>query len=155
MNYLIAACSGTKRTPSAATMPAIELYDGPAWRIIRKAAEKYPTRFVRNLSVYVLSAEYGLVPAGAHIAPYDRKLDADRAEFLQAKVERQGLAHLSGMAIDPHPNLLVAGGRLYADLAFHALPNHDDMMWRCSCDDSRGIGDQLSELKTWLEAVLS
>lgn len=70
-------------------MPAIERYDGPAFRVLRRYLQ---TRAAANefksagLDVYVLSAEFGLIPADQPIPDYDRRMTPERARELQPSV---------------------------------------------------------------------
>jgi hypothetical protein len=78
---LILACSQRKR-PDAELLPALERYDGPAFRVLR--------RFLRSRApdppeVLILSAEHGLIPRDLPIAAYDRKMTPARA---RGKVRR-------------------------------------------------------------------
>jgi hypothetical protein len=72
---LILACSRRKRFDEG-LLPAIERYDGPAFRVLR--------RFLRGGStntpnVFILSAEYGLIAHNLHIATYDKVMTPARA----------------------------------------------------------------------------
>src|ERR687889_181325 len=76
---LILACSRRKRSDER-LLPAIERYDGPAFRVLR--------RFLREgsanaQSVLILSAEYGLIAHNLRIAAYDRVMTPARARELR------------------------------------------------------------------------
>jgi hypothetical protein len=76
---LIVSCSRRKRADPG-LLPAIERYDGPPYRVLR--------RFLRQQSspppdVYILSAEFGLIPHTQPIPSYDRLMTAQRARELQ------------------------------------------------------------------------
>jgi len=62
---LILACSQRKR-PGASSLPAIERYDGPAFRVLRRYCRLNQDN---GLFVYVLSAEFGLIPVKQPIPP--------------------------------------------------------------------------------------
>lgn len=76
---LILACSQRKR-PEASPLPAIERYDGPAFRVLRRYC-----RLIQDsgLIVYVVSAEFGLISAEKTIPTYDRRMTSERAEDLR------------------------------------------------------------------------
>lgn len=81
---LILSCSRGKRN-SARILPAIERYDGPAFRVVRRylaTTQDAPT-------ICILSAEYGLLLADSPVPYYDRAMDADRARVLRPLVARQ------------------------------------------------------------------
>src|SRR5205823_11358213 len=63
-------------------IPATERYDGPAFRVLRKYL-----REIRDpqLSIYVLSAQFGVIAATRAIAHYDCKMNAQRASVLRAR----------------------------------------------------------------------
>jgi hypothetical protein len=139
------SCSATK-VETDVDLPAQDLYDGPGWRLLRRFAADYP-QAARALHVYVVSAEYGLLRADAVIETYERRMDADRAAKLAARgADHDMLGAALFMAGDPE--VLVFGGKLYASVASAWMPH--DYMYRCVCDGSRGIGDQLGELRAWL-----
>lgn len=76
---LILSCSKSKRTASQ-PLPAIERYDGPAFRVLRRYLQS-PAAAV--LDTYILSAEFGLIPADHAIPHYDRRMTPSRARALQ------------------------------------------------------------------------
>lgn len=79
---LILACSAAKRRPEAlpwhltdtldgdgvpqAVAPAVLVYDGPHWRILRRHNPK--------VAVFVLSGKWGLIQGYALIPHYDRPM---------------------------------------------------------------------------------
>jgi hypothetical protein len=81
---LILSCSKKKRS-SLELLPAIERYDGPLFRVLRRSlrigniADPWP-------DVFILSAEFGLI-AGDHPTPvYDRQMNLSRADELLPSV---------------------------------------------------------------------
>ena len=68
---LVLGCSQAKR-PAPGLLPAIERYDGSAYRVLRSYLRKQ--EWPRNLSVAVLSAKYGLVGGFAGIEDYDLRM---------------------------------------------------------------------------------
>lgn len=78
---LILSCSQRKRaTPGS--IPALERYHGPTFQVINK--------FMRVRSsgsqlpdVYILSAEFGLIPASKPIPNYDRRMTPQRIKELR------------------------------------------------------------------------
>jgi hypothetical protein len=75
-NLVLLPCSHTKR-PDSGHLPAIERYDGPLYRVLRKFLRE--SAWPEDLSVAVLSARYGLVGGLAPIESYDQRMDASRA----------------------------------------------------------------------------
>ena len=84
MNLLILGCSATKRH-DAGLLPALHRYDGPLYRIIRRALAERP-QLAARLTIRILSAEYGLISADTPIPDYDRRMTPARAMELQPTV---------------------------------------------------------------------
>lgn len=81
MRLLILSCSQRKRdTPDV--LPAWQRYDGPAYRVMNKFLRLHPSE-VQSLDVYILSAEFGLIPSDKPIPDYDRRITAERVKELQ------------------------------------------------------------------------
>ena len=79
---LILACSQRKR-PDKGLLPAVERYDGPAFRVLRRFLRHSPSKAP---DVLILSAEHGLIPHDLPIAAYDRKMAPTRAHELRPLV---------------------------------------------------------------------
>lgn len=80
--FLILSCSERKR-PDLGLVPAIERYDGPAFRVLRRFLQSQPPD---PPEVYILSAELGLVSSMELIPNYDRRMTLQRAQELRAHV---------------------------------------------------------------------
>jgi hypothetical protein len=70
---LIIACSERKNS-AVGLLPAIDRYDGPAFRVLRKYLREHAERAP---SILILSAKYGLIPAGQEIPMYERRLSLE------------------------------------------------------------------------------
>jgi hypothetical protein len=138
---LILACSRRKR-PDEDLLPAVERYDGPAFRVLR--------RFLRDNSskapdTLILSAEHGLISHDSLIAGYDRKMTAARARELRPFV----LAELERMiASRSSPEILVFAGKHYLP----ALDADDTPLLRHTTTKvcAGSLGRKLAELHDWL-----
>lgn len=84
MRLLILKCSSRKRGPEA-PIPVVERYDGPLWQVLRNYLREQPM-FASDLTVYGLSAEYGLIPGDYLIPHYDRTMSMERAAILRPQV---------------------------------------------------------------------
>lgn len=81
---LLMTCSKAKST-SSNLLPAIERYDGPYFRVLRRFFREVP--FGKDcLNVLVLSARYGLISGDCLIPNYDRVMTPARAEELRPQV---------------------------------------------------------------------
>lgn len=83
---LILACSATKRA-DAGDLPALQRYDGPAFRVLRKALRER-AGLSDVLTICILSAEYGLIGADTPIPDYDRRMTRARAWELYLSVQQ-------------------------------------------------------------------
>ena len=137
-NYLIISCSQRKKDHPV--MRAIDLYEGQAFKMVRKFLDEYPGI---RLHVDVLSARYGLVDAleisdeDDPFEPYDLVMDSTRAENWRSIIDRcvEKKFYLEG-------NSFFYGSDLY----YHVLP--------FEIPHSHGpIGEQLHQLREWLESL--
>ncbi|NJO81556.1 MAG: hypothetical protein HC828_01510 [Blastochloris sp.] len=145
---IITACTATKR-PDAGDMPAIDRYDGPSFRLIRKALRELPVNDRPDL--LIISAEYGLLLPNSPIANYNRWMTPERAKELREQV----LMLLGGYLDDERrymnqqPSVtLINLGAAYLP----ALPLNAELRQRLGAITytSGGIGDRLGQMKRWL-----
>jgi len=98
---LILSCS-QRKSHKEGLLPAIERYDGPLFRILRRYRKTQDTRNREaepSLSTYILSAEFGLISAEYPIPYYDCCMTRHRAQILHPVV------------VDKLKNLLTGGCR--------------------------------------------
>ncbi|GEO06159.1 hypothetical protein AAE02nite_38230 [Adhaeribacter aerolatus] len=82
---LLLSCSQLKKNTTV-LLPAIERYDGPFFKVLRKYRESPNS----NLPLtFILSAEHSLIAADELIGNYDRKMTLVRARELQPLVEEK------------------------------------------------------------------
>jgi len=138
---LILACSQRKR-PDKELLSAVERYDGPAFRVLRRFLRE---NLSRTPDILILSAEYGLIPHDLPIAAYDRKMTAVRAHDLRPLV----LAELERMtASRSSPEILVFAGKQYLS-ALHR--EESSLLQNASIRVCAGtLGRKLGELHDWL-----
>ena len=74
---LILGCSDRKRD-SPEPLPAIDRYDGPSYRILRRFLREF--LWPRDVSIAVLSAKYGLFGVLKGIDHYNTRMDQDTAK---------------------------------------------------------------------------
>lgn len=138
---LILACSQRKR-PNKGLLPALERYDGPAFRIIRRFLRESPSKVP---DVLILSAEHGLIPHDLPIATYDRKMTPTRARELRPLV----LAELDRViASRSLSETLVFAGQQYLPAlnTDNVSPLSNATMKVCA----GAMGRKLAELHDWL-----
>lgn len=88
---LLVSCSKAK-DDHPIPMPAIDRYNGPAFRVIRKAMQEgyWPDDVTLLIALqgaqHVVSAEFGLLTADGPIPWYDRKMTPARATELKDEI---------------------------------------------------------------------
>ncbi len=143
---LLLSCSRAKRdTPGC--VPAIERYDGPAFRVWRKFVRERPD-MANDVDVYVLSAEYGLIRGDEPTRNYDRLMTRQRATELRSEV----LARLEeAMTDEAYGELFVSLGQTY----LLALDGYETVLPpTVAVTVSRSpFGRKLTELRNWLYGI--
>ncbi|MFN3650409.1 MAG: DUF6884 domain-containing protein [Armatimonadota bacterium] len=109
---LILGCSERKRLDTA-LLPAVERYDGPSFRLVRRfLREGIRAGGTGRPALYILSAEFGLIPADKLIPWYDRTMTRHRAHELQ----RTTVETLERVVVEQEVNeVCVAVGKFYLD----------------------------------------
>lgn len=103
---LIQGCSKSKNRPEEA-VPALELYSGYFFKIIKKAMRDGD--FNERIDLFILSAEHGLIDADTKISWYDREMDSARAEELAPSVR----AEIHRRDVDDYDNIVINVGGAY------------------------------------------
>lgn len=138
LSLLILGCSATKRL-DADLMPALQRYDGPMYRVLRKALRERDG-LAERLKICILSAKFGLIAADTPIPDYNLQMTEMIARTIRSSVQAQAMAQFDGQRL---PGLVVCGKRYHA-----ALPAE---IWHEGMHRTfGGIGCQLAQLKTWL-----
>lgn len=138
---LILACSERKNSDSG-LIPAINRYDGPAFRVLRK--------YLRELSddgliVYVLSAKFGLLKSEEPIPDYELRMSSDTAK---AQRDQNLLTLRQSLLRNRFSEIAVSVGRSYlpAISGFEEdIPPGTTLRVL-----SGGLGIRLSRLRDWL-----
>lgn len=116
---LILSCSQRKRK-SLESLPAIERYDGPPFRVLRKYLRQQPDQ-AKHLDVEILSAKYGLIDFERPIANYDQRLTTQRAKALRPQL----LSQLSSLfQRGSYTKLLLSMGKDY----LHAIEGYQSLL---------------------------
>jgi hypothetical protein len=85
LRLLVLSCS-QRKTLTKGPVPAINRYDGPAFRVLRKYRREIHDPF---LTVVVLSAKHGLIGAERSIAYYDSRITRAAASAMRPSVLRE------------------------------------------------------------------
>lgn len=138
---LILACSRRKR-PDGGPLPAIERYDGPAFRVLRRFLRERPAEAP---NVLILSAEHGLISHDLPIAAYDREMTPARASELHPLV----LAELDRIFATQAPReTLIFAGRHYLTALGANDASSIPLFNARVC--AGALGRKLAELHDWL-----
>ena len=140
---LIVACSQAKRNDRLA-MEAIERYDGPTFRLLRKARGM---GLLANVRVMILSAKYGLIPEYWMIYDYDQRMTPARAAELAGPTSVQLWRWLGQ---NECYDVFVNVGRSYVP----ALAGLEEWCVRRGIvvtQAAGGVGERLAQTKQWLE----
>lgn len=106
-SLLVQSCSATKNQVSKPT-PAIEVYDGYFFRIIKKAMRE--GKFRSDIDLCILSAEHGVLDAKDEITTYDRRMTAERAAELCEPVSNELRSRLE---IGDYETVILNVGNVY------------------------------------------
>jgi hypothetical protein len=82
-NLVVLGCSATK-VETEGVLPAVHLYDGPTFRVLRSFLRE--NRWPHSLSLAVLSAKFGLIGGLAQIPYYNQRMTSIRAVQLGPSV---------------------------------------------------------------------
>jgi hypothetical protein len=138
---LILSCSKAKN-PASRSVPAIDLYDGPAFRVLRRFISSSDVS--AELDIVILSAKHGFISPSTLIAAYDQRMDPDTA-MPSARLREQLAAFTVGKR---YSEVFINLGSDY----FSRLPDIETVLdGRPSILIARGrIGQRLHSLKEWL-----
>jgi hypothetical protein len=136
---LLISCSNRKRAGSR-LMPAIDRYDGPAFYVLRRYLRETDDR---QLRVYILSAEFGIINARKRIPDYDRFMTHYRARELRQQTTRSLRLILQKTQCT---EVFVCAGTVYEDAI--DIPHLKQTVSVQVA--ARGQGRKLSSLHSWL-----
>lgn len=140
---LLLGCTQKKR-PDVQELSALDRYDGPLFRVLRKFDRENNGERAR-LDIYVLSAKFGLIPVDRLIPNYDYAMTPSRALELRSQI----LAQLQQILQKSYYNeLFINVGRHYMS----ALQGYDEIIPDgMQIFTSRGsLGRRQVELQGWL-----
>lgn len=139
---LVLGCSRRKLN-NKELLPAINRYDGPHFRILRRARLVHGSMVPPTL---ILSALYGLIDIDEKIACYDAVLKKRPSEEWIAMVRSQLSSKL--LLFQPF-EIFIFGGKIYREVIEQCLNELDEKAVRVA--PKGGIGKKLKALKDWLD----
>lgn len=105
---LILSCSRNKRNGTE-LLPAYERYDGPSFRLLRR----FLNQELNPPSVYILSAEFGLIRSNEFIPFYDRQMTKQRAAELRPAVTAKLKRIIKSRSNEGKSDVLICLGKDY------------------------------------------
>lgn len=140
---LIIGCSGQK-VVDAVPIPAIRRYFGPMYKMLAKLLDTGSLPQGVELDIWILSAEYGLIPASQEIPNYDRRMTPERAIELRPQVN----AKLQELLTQPYQSIYIDLGKDYLPALGEEVPVHASITWGAGA-----IGQRISKVKRWIETL--
>ena len=140
---LFLSCSEQKRT-TPDLLPAIERYDGPAFRVVRKFRRENSVE-KNNMEIFIISAEYGIIESSKEIPFYDRRMTSRRVGEVRPLIENQLKSVFHAI---PYSDLFISASQLY----LKALGTYQNYLSE-NTQVTLSIGSpgrKLGELKGWL-----
>jgi len=116
-SLVVLACSALK-FKSEGNIPAVHLYNGPMFRVLRSRLRSH--RWPERLNISILSAKYGLIGSVAPIEHYDQRMTPERARELAPSVN----AALFKLAHSNQKVHLILGQDYLQGIDTRALSNH-------------------------------
>ena len=132
---LIIPCSKTKK--KLTNISAIELYDGPFFRMLRKYNSQ-------KFDIMVLSAKYGIINGNRKISFYDQKMTSERAKELSSKINVDLSRLLSQHCYD---DIYINIGKIYFEAIKSSMGLFENKKVHLA---SGGIGMRLHHLRNWI-----
>lgn len=137
---LLISCSATKR--DLKDQPALQVYDGPSYRIIRK----YPTD---KIDILILSAKYGLIFANHKISVYEQKMNDHIAQEMKNQATDRLVSILQSST---YSEIYIELGKTYRNAIGFDNPLFKELNIKYGYGT---IGVRLHNLKMWLASVTS
>jgi hypothetical protein len=141
-SLVILGCSSRKRSESH-LLPAIERYDGPLFRVLRRHLRDAPEQ---SVATCILSGRFGLIRGDTLLPEYDQRLKIHGLNDLGPEVEGQIRTNLQ--AIRPARVFASLGCRYWGLIEG---PLHRQLPDKNLFVATGGIGGRASQLVRWLQ----
>ncbi len=138
---LILGCSERKRE-SPESLPALDRYDGPSYRILRRFLREF--LWPRDVSIAVLSAKYGLFGVLKAIDHYNTRMDQDTA-----KSNAQRCSAILQRWADDHTSIHLSLGKDYLPALQPARDSLSTHRYHIEVFEG-GIGEKNRRVKNFL-----
>ncbi len=137
---LIISCSERKKNLKSLT-PAIELYDGPMYRMIRN----FKPIYYNGIDLMIVSAKYGLIQYNHPIRNYEKRL---KKNYIPRLSEKTKIRLEKKLRTANYDEIMLSMGKDYLQL-FDGI---EEIAPQCKISIAKGkIGQKLHHTKVWLE----
>lgn len=148
MNYLLLISCSQRKIQTPETLAAIDRYDGPTYRCLRKFRDvNLDNKFPNNLRILILSAKFGLIHPETEIPAYDLKMNAERAMEMAPDVQKDlwQCMFFYKIAYGGMDQVFINLGKTYRQTL-------DGFHWGTisTMEASGGIGLKTQQMKAWL-----
>lgn len=137
-NLIIISCSQRKSCISNPA-PAVDIYDGPYYQILRKTDKK----IMDNLHVMIISAKYGILGLYDPIEKYNKKMTKNKAEELKGPLKKELTKFFDEKDFD---DIFISLGKDYK----LAIEGYDFQKFVKEAEGK--MGQKLSQTKKWLNS---
>lgn len=149
-NYLLLISCSQRKIQSPKVLAAIDCYDGPAYRCLRKFRSEQDGKLPNNLRILILSAKYGLIFPETEIHDYDLKMTSERAEVMRSDVHQDlsQCLYFYQIAYGGMDQVFINLGKTY-------MRTLEGFHWGLvsTMEASGGIGLKTQQMKAWLEQI--
>ena len=144
-NYLLIISCSERKVETPETLAAIERYDGPVYRTLRKVRRE--GRIPKKLDVLIISAKYGLLACQQPADNYDQKMTLKHADKLRPEIQNR-LKSFIQTKRGGYDQVFINLGKVYRQTL-------DGFHWGLlsTLEASGGIGQKTSQMKAWLERI--
>ena len=144
-NYLLIISCSQRKVLTPETLAAIDRYDGPTYRTLRKARRE--RRYPKNLNILIISAKYGLLACQQPTDNYDQKMTLKRTDKLRPEIQNR-LKSFIQTKRGGYDQVFINLGKVYRQTL-------DNSHWGLlsTLEATGGIGQKTSQMKAWLERI--
>ena len=142
--YLLIISCSQRKIVTEAPLPAIERYDGPVYRCLRKYRDTFDG-FPDNLDILIISALYRLIESRTLICNYDERMTDQRAAKLLPQVQEFLRWYTSRHKYD----------QVFINLGKTYMRTLEGFHWGLisTLEATGGIGQKTQQMKAWLERI--
>lgn len=145
MNHLLIIGCSQRKVESDKRLAAIDRYDGPTYRCLRKMRREGYTH--PNLDCQIVSARFGLISIYNPVPNYDQIMTPQRAEELRESVQYK-LAAILELKSDGYDQVFINLGKTY-------MRTLEGFQWGtiATMEATGGIGLKTQQMKAWLKRI--